>query len=63
MKLGKKLENMFSASAFAEAGEFDTARELAAGETDDKQHAEAAKGAGKVKTGKHGGMRPTSTSA
>ena len=29
MKIFRKLENLFSAAAFAEAGEFDTARELA----------------------------------
>lgn len=28
MKLSKRLENMFSAAAFAEAGEFETAREM-----------------------------------
>ena len=30
MKLSKKLENMFSAIAFAEEGEFETARQMAA---------------------------------
>lgn len=30
MKLTKKIENWFSAAAFAEAGEFETARRLAA---------------------------------
>lgn len=30
MKLFKKIENLFAASAFAEAGEFDTARSIAA---------------------------------
>ncbi len=30
--LGKKLEKLFSAASFAEAGEFETARELAAGD-------------------------------
>ncbi|MHB9111118.1 MAG: hypothetical protein ACYC4D_00595 [Thermoleophilia bacterium] len=30
MKLSKKLENLFSAAAFAEEGEFETAREMAA---------------------------------
>lgn len=29
MKLFKKIENLFAASAFAEAGEFDTARTIA----------------------------------
>lgn len=32
MKLMKKLENLFAASAFAEEGEFDTARQMAAEE-------------------------------
>jgi len=30
MKLSKKLENLFSATAFAEEGEFETAREIIA---------------------------------
>lgn len=30
MKWSKKLENLFSATAFAEEGEFETAREIAA---------------------------------
>lgn len=30
MKLFRKIENLFAASAFAEAGEFDTARSIAA---------------------------------
>ncbi|RJQ41867.1 MAG: hypothetical protein C4534_11220 [Gaiellales bacterium] len=35
MKLFRKLENLFAASAFAEAGEFDTARSIAAGDAED----------------------------
>lgn len=62
MKLSKKLENMFSASAFAEAGEFDTARKMAAEDTDDKQQKEPAAETSKIKHGEHGGMRPSSTS-
>lgn len=35
MKLFRKIENLFAASAFAEAGEFDTARAIAAEDTAD----------------------------
>ena len=38
MKLFKKIENMFAASAFAEAGEFDTARTIAAEDVEDSHH-------------------------
>ncbi|MFA5802288.1 MAG: hypothetical protein WC911_07400 [Thermoleophilia bacterium] len=34
MKLSRKLENMFSAIGFAEEGEFETARQMAAENTD-----------------------------
>jgi hypothetical protein len=34
MKLFQKLDNLFAASAFAEEGEFDTAREIAAESVD-----------------------------
>ena len=33
MKLFKKLDNLFAAAAFAEEGEFETAREIAAEKT------------------------------
>lgn len=35
MKLYKKIENLFAASAFAEAGEFDTARSIASEDVED----------------------------
>jgi hypothetical protein len=35
MKIFKKIENLFAASAFAEAGEFETARVIAAEEVED----------------------------
>lgn len=35
MKLFRKMENLFAASAFAEAGEFETARTIAAEDTID----------------------------
>ncbi len=34
MKIFKKLEEAFAAAAFAEAGEFDTAREMVKSDTD-----------------------------
>lgn len=42
MKLMQKLENLFSAAAFAEAGEFDTAREMAREEAPQVRQAPAA---------------------
>lgn len=39
MKVFKKLENMFAATAFTEAGEFYTAREMANEPVDEKQPA------------------------
>ena len=41
MKLSKKLENLFSAAAFAEAGEFETAREMAAENADEPRRKHA----------------------
>lgn len=63
MKLRKKLENMFAASAFAEAGEFDTAREIAKEDTDDRRHEKAADEGRPVQHKEHTGMKPSSTSA
>lgn len=61
MKLLKRLENMFAASAFAEAGEFETARQLASEET----AARRGKGAAvedKTRKRKQGsGIKPSST--
>ena len=42
MKLSKKLENLFSAIAFAEEGEFETAREIAAETVDEPRSKQAA---------------------
>ena len=41
MKLSKKLENLFSAAAFAEEGEFETAREMAAENADEPRQKHA----------------------
>jgi hypothetical protein len=41
MKLSKKLENLFSAAAFAEEGEFETAREIAAENEDESRRKHA----------------------
>ena len=37
MRLSKKLDDLFCAGAFAEAGEFETARKLAAGDEPPKR--------------------------
>lgn len=63
MKLRKKLENMFAASAFAEAGEFDTAREIA-NEGDSRKHrGESPADSRTAKHKEHPGMKPSSTRA
>lgn len=49
MKLFKKIENLFAASAFAEAGEFDTARSIA---TEDVEGTERTGKVTHVKTSK-----------
>lgn len=38
MRLIERLENIFSATAFAEEGEFDTAREIMKGDGKDVKH-------------------------
>lgn len=55
MKLFKKIENLFAASAFAEAGEFDTARSIAA-EDVDGPHGKAT--VIKTTAARAGGQRP-----
>lgn len=62
MKLMKKLENMFAASAFAEAGEFDTAREMAK-EPLEKHQTAKPEAASRRQADDRGGVRPSSTSA
>ncbi|MBI5869477.1 MAG: hypothetical protein HZB44_00750 [Actinobacteria bacterium] len=42
MKLSKKLENLFSAAAFAEEGEFEAARQMAGEDASEPRRARAA---------------------
>lgn len=59
MKLFKKLENLFSAAAFAEEGEFETARQMVAEDASEPRRAPAA---GDIKPAapriKHGHLAP-----
>lgn len=66
MRLFKKLENMFASAAFAEAGEHETARQIAAEEIpEDKGQTGKRAVDSRIKshTKKPAGVTPTSTRA
>lgn len=62
MMVMKKLENMFAATAFAEAGEVDTSREMANEPLEERQTAKP-EATSRHKPGDRGSVRPPSTSA